>query len=175
MRADDGVGAEHAVLGGGEMHGAALAAHEAVVALHQLAQHLLDRHPTRERVGMAAIGAEREVPALHRGGKARGHRLLAEGEMARAFDQVLQEQIERALLALADLDLYAVDGQPHLLADVVVDARTGAVGRAGRFFRHERYLDRTDEMGSRDEWKLAFPPKLRQLRIRWSEISNQNS
>src|SRR5262245_57165463 len=43
MRADDGIGAEHAVFGGGEMHGAALAAHEAVVALHQLAQHLLEK------------------------------------------------------------------------------------------------------------------------------------
>jgi hypothetical protein len=69
--------------------------------------------------------------------------------VARAFDQVLQEEIERALLALADLDLQAVHGQPHLLADVVVDARTGAVGRTGRFFRHERYLDGDGEVGSR--------------------------
>ncbi len=58
MRADDGVGAEHAVLDGGEMHGAALAAHQAIVALHQLAQHLLDRHAARERVGVAPIRAK---------------------------------------------------------------------------------------------------------------------
>src|SRR5262249_57341255 len=104
----DGVGAEYAVLGGGEMHGTALAAHEAVVALHQLAQDFLDRHAARERMGVAAIGAEREVARLHRRGKARCHRLLAEREMARTLDQVLQKEVERALLAFADLDLQAV-------------------------------------------------------------------
>ena len=62
--------------------------------------------------------------------------------MARAFDQVLQKEIERALLAFADLDLQAVYGQPLLLADVVVDPRAGAVGRLGRVFQHERYLDK---------------------------------
>ncbi len=62
--------------------------------------------------------------------------------MARAFDQVLQKEIERALLAFADLDLQAVHGQPLLLADVVVDPRAGAVGRVGRVFQHERYLDK---------------------------------
>ena len=58
MRADDGVGAHHAVLDRGQMHRAALAAHQAVVALHQFAQHLRDRHAARQRVGVAAIGAE---------------------------------------------------------------------------------------------------------------------
>ena len=122
------------------MHRAALAAHEAVVALHQLAQHFLDRYAARERVRVAAIGAEREVARLHRGGKARRHRLLSKRQMARPFDEVLQEEIERALLAFADLDLDAVYRQPPLLADIVVDARTGAVGRGG--FQHERYLDK---------------------------------
>ena len=118
------------------MHGAALAAHQAVVALHQLAQHLLDRHAARQRMGVAAIGAEREVARLHRGGEARRDRLLAEREMAGALHQVLQEQVEGALLALADLDLQAVQREPLLLADIVVDAGTGAVGRTRWFFRH---------------------------------------
>src|SRR3974377_1429891 len=48
----------------------------------------------------AGIGEEREVPGLHGDGKARRHRLLAEREMARAFDEVLQEQVERPLLGL---------------------------------------------------------------------------
>jgi hypothetical protein len=59
-------------------------------------------------MGVAAIGAEREIAGLHRGGEAGGHRLLAEREVARALHQVLQEEIEGALLTLADLDLHAV-------------------------------------------------------------------
>src|SRR5208283_37037 len=43
--------------------------------------------------------------------------------MAGALDQVLQEQIERALLGLADLDLHAIHVEPLLFADVVVEAR----------------------------------------------------
>ena len=84
------------------MHRAALAAHQAVVALHQFAQHLLDRHAARQRVGVAAVGAERQVALLHGGGEARRHRLLAERQMARALHQVLQEQVVGALLGLAD-------------------------------------------------------------------------
>ena len=125
VRADDGVGAHHAVLLGGQMHRAALAAHQAVVALHQLAQHLLDRHAAGQRVGVAAIGAERQVALLHRHREARRHRLLAERQMARALHQVLQEQVEGALLGLADVDLAAIELQPRLLADVVVEARAG--------------------------------------------------
>ncbi len=50
-------------------------------------------------------------------------RLLTEGKMAGALDQVLQEKIKRALLGLADLDLGAIDGGPLFFADVVVEAR----------------------------------------------------
>ena len=96
---------------------------------------------------MPAVGAEGEVAGAHGGGETGRNCFLAQRQMARSLHQVLQEEIERALLALADLDLQAVHGQPHLLADVVVDARTGAIGRTGRFFRHERYLDGDDEMG----------------------------
>ena len=105
MRADDGVGAHDAMLDRGEMHGAALAAHEAVVALHQFAKHLLDRYPARQRVRVTAIGAEGQVAGLHGRRKSRGNRFLAEREVARSLDQILQEQIEGALLALADQHL----------------------------------------------------------------------
>jgi TPP-dependent pyruvate/acetoin dehydrogenase alpha subunit len=73
--------------------------------------------------GVAAIGAEAEIARPHRGGEARRHRLLAEGEVTRALDEVLQEQVERALLGLADLDLGTVELEPHLLADIVVGTR----------------------------------------------------
>ena len=84
--------------------------------------------------------------------------------MARAklFSLVLspyvEKEVERALLALADLDLHAIHGQPLFLADVVVDAGTGAVGRADRLFRHERHLDKVDGRkgaGARPQRKLA--------------------
>ncbi len=123
MRADDGVGAHDAVIDRGQVHRAALAAHQAIVALHQFAQNLLDRHAASERVGVAAIGAERQVARLHRGGKAGGDRLLAERKVARALDQVLQEKIERALLGLADLDLHAIHAKPRFLADIVIEGR----------------------------------------------------
>ena len=42
--------------------------------------------------------------------------------MARALHQVLQEQVEGALLGLADHDLQAVQLEPRILADVVIDA-----------------------------------------------------
>ncbi len=131
MRADDGVGAHHAVLDRGEMHRAALAAHQAVVALHQLAQNFLDRHAAGERVGMAAIGAEAQIAVAHGGGKAGRHRLLAEREVAGALDQVLQKEIVGALLGFADHHLHAVELEPHLLADVVVQA--GHAAAAGLF------------------------------------------
>jgi len=135
MRADNRVGAHHAVLGGGEVHGAALAAHQAVVALHQLAQHLLHRDAARQRVGVAAIGAKRMIALLHRDAEAGRDRLLTKRQMARALHQVLQEQVVGALLGLPQPELRVVELEPHLLADVVV--RATAIGRrAGRFPRH---------------------------------------
>ena len=131
VRADDGVGAHHAVLLGGEVHRAALAAHQPVVALHQLAQHLLDRHAAGQRVGMAAIGAERKIALLHGDGEARGHRLLPERQVAGALHQVLQKQVVGALLGLADDDLALEQLEPGLLADVVVYG-----GFGGGFVQH---------------------------------------
>ncbi len=134
MRPDDGVGAHHAVLDRGQMHGAALAAHEAVVALHQLAEHLLDRHAAGERMGMPPIGAEGEVARLHGDRKAGRHRLLAEREVAGALDQILQKEVEGALLGFAQLELRAVEAQPQLPADIVIDSR--ADFRRVGCFRH---------------------------------------
>ena len=153
MRADDRVGAHHAVLGGGQVHRAALAAHQAVVALHQFAQHLLDRHAARQRVGMAAIGAERQVARLHGGREAGRHRLLAERQVARALHQVLQEQVEGALLGLPEFHLHAVHPKPHLLADVVIDALAGTIGRSGWLLAHGR----TSKSGPR-RGRLALRP-----------------
>ena len=136
MRADDGVGAHDAVLDRGQMHRAALAAHQPVVALHQLAQHLLDRNAARQRMGMPAIGAKAQVAFDHGAGKAGGHRLLAERQMAGALDQVLQEQIEGALLRLTDRHLRPVQLQALVLADIVVQARVGRPRRPVLYCRH---------------------------------------
>ena len=97
------------------MHRAALAAHQAVVALHQFAEHLFDRHAARQRMGVAAIGAERQVAGLHRGGKAGRDGFLAERQVAGALDEILQKQIEGALLGLADHHLRAVELEPQRL------------------------------------------------------------
>ena len=147
MRADDGVGAHDAVLFRGQVHGAALAAHQAIVALHQLAQHLLDRNAARERVGVTAIGAEAQVALLHRLGKAGCDRLLSQRQMAGAFDQILQEQVERALFRLAQAHLRAVQLEALLLADIVVDARRHLrFGRAVLDLRHEGSLEMSRDL-----------------------------
>ena len=138
MGADDGVGAHDAVLGRGQMHRAALAAHEAVVALHQLAEHLLDRDAAGERVGVAPIGAEAEVARPHGHGKAGRDRFLSERQVAGALHQVLQEQVIGALLRLPDGELGAEEVEPHLLADIVVrdEPRRLLCRRAGGGSRH---------------------------------------
>ena len=105
MRADNRIGAEHVMLDRGQVHRAALAAHEADVAQHQFAEHALHRGAAGERMRVAAIGAERLVALAHRDAKPRRDRLLAERQMARALDHVLQKEIEGALLAVADFDL----------------------------------------------------------------------
>jgi hypothetical protein len=67
----------------------------------------------------------------------RRNRLLAQRQMARSLPGSAGE-IERALLALADLDLirYMVR---RFLSDVVVDPRLDP-SRADRFLRHARFL-----------------------------------
>jgi hypothetical protein len=63
--------------------------------------------------------------------KARRDRLLAERQMARALDEVLQEQVVGALLSLPEVDLAAVKLEPGRLPDVVV---YGVLG--GGFVQH---------------------------------------
>ena len=99
-------------------------------------KHLLDRHAARQRMGMAAIGAERQIALLHGLGKASGDRLLPERQMAGALDQVLQEQVVGALFRLAQAHLRAVQGQALLLADIVVQAGAGLGLRAVLCCRH---------------------------------------
>ena len=123
MRADDGVGAEHVVLDRGQMHRAALAAHEPDVAQHQLAEHAFHRGAARQGVSVSAIGAEGFVALAHGDAKSRRDGLLPERKMARALDQVLQEEIVGALLAIANFDLKAKQLQPLFDADVVVARR----------------------------------------------------
>ncbi len=92
------------------MHGAALAAHQAAIALHQFAEHGGHRRAAGQRMGMTAIGAEALVGRLHGGGETGGDGFLAERKMAGALDQVLQEEVIGALLAMADFHLQP----PHL-------------------------------------------------------------
>jgi hypothetical protein len=121
------------------VHRAALAAHQAVVALHQFAEHLLHRHTARQRVRVAAVGAKGVVALFHGTAKARRDCFLAEREVAGALHEVLQEQVVGALFGLPQPELRVVELEPHLLADVVV--RAAAVGRrAGRFPRHLFHL-----------------------------------
>ena len=134
MRANDGVGTHDAVLFGRQMHRAALAAHQAVIALHEFAEHLLDRYAARQGVGVTAVGAETEVAFDHGLGKAGGNGLLTQRQVARALDQVLQEQVEGALLGLPQADLGAVQLQALLLSDIVV--QTGAGRRPVLHCRH---------------------------------------
>ena len=132
MRADDGVGAHHVMLDRGQMHRAALAAHQADVAQHQFAEHPLHRRAARQRMRVAAIGAEGFVALAHRDPEPRRDRFLPKRQMAGALDQVLQEQIVGALLAVADFDLQAEQLQPRFDADVVVARR--ALRRCGASF-----------------------------------------
>ena len=136
MRADDGVGAHHAVLLGGEVHRAALAAHQTVVALHQLAEDLLHRNAARQCVRVSTVGAERKVPRPHRASETSGDRFLPERKMARSLHQVLKKKIIRALLGVADPHLRTVQFEPFRLPDIIVGTR----GRGPNFRRSLRHL-----------------------------------
>jgi hypothetical protein len=57
---------------------------------------------------MAAIGAEGEIARFHGNGETRGNGLLAEREMARAFHQILQEEVVGPLFGLTQFHLDAV-------------------------------------------------------------------
>jgi hypothetical protein len=103
-----------------QMHRAALAAHQSDVALHQFAKHFGHCDAARQRMRMAAIGAEGKIARLHGAGKACGHGLLAERQMAGAFRQIFQEEIRDALLGLPDHNLCAIHVHAQCLTDVIV-------------------------------------------------------
>src|SRR6476646_442417 len=99
----------------GQMHRAAFAMKHAVGAAEQLAHRRRHGRTTRERVRVAAIRAERVVVLTHGDGKAGRNRLLSEGQVARALDQVLQEEVIRALLEIAQLDHELIEAEPSLV------------------------------------------------------------
>src|SRR5665213_1981869 len=76
-------------------------------------------------MSVTPIGAEGLVAALHGDGKAGRDGFLANGQVARAFDEVLQKQLVSALFAIADLDLKPEQLNAPLGADVVVRAALG--------------------------------------------------
>src|SRR5262249_32247243 len=89
-------------------------------------------------MGVATVGAEAQVARAHGGGKPSGNRLLAEREMARTLDQVLQERVVGALLGLTDVALHAVHAQPQLFPDIVVEVRLARRrGRPALFLEHD--------------------------------------
>src|SRR5262249_45461436 len=65
------------------------------------------------------------VVRSHRDAERRGDRLLAEREVARAFDEVLQEEIVGALLAVTQFELESVELEANLAPDVVAIHRRG--------------------------------------------------
>jgi hypothetical protein len=86
MRADDGVGAHRAVLDARQVHRAALALEEPAFAAHQFPEDAGHRGAARERMVMAAVGAE-AVVVRPQGDREPGRdRLLAERQVARALD-----------------------------------------------------------------------------------------
>src|SRR6202023_2549706 len=100
--------------------GTPLAAHQTVVALHQFAEHLFDRHAASERMSMAAVGTEAQVLRADRCGEPCRDSLLSERQVASALHQVLQKQVVGTLLGFSDFELSAVQAKPRLLADIVV-------------------------------------------------------
>ena len=69
-------------------------------------------------VAVSTVGGERVVVGAQGDAERGGRRFHAGGEVARALDEVLQEQVVEPLLELADLLLAPVELQPGLEVDV---------------------------------------------------------
>ena len=91
--ADDRVRAHHVVLDVGDVHRAALAAHQPVRPAEQLRVERAHRRAARQRVVVAAVRRERVVVVAHRRGEPGRDRLLADAEVGRAADEALEEQL----------------------------------------------------------------------------------
>jgi hypothetical protein len=68
----------------------------------QFGHHRGHRGAARQHVVVAAVGGERVIVGVHRLRHAGRDRLLAGAEVRRPLDQVLQEQVVRALLELPE-------------------------------------------------------------------------
>jgi hypothetical protein len=117
MRANDGVRTHCAVLDAGQMHRAALAAHEAAAPAHELAQNPRHRGAPQQRVVVPAIRAKGVVIRAHSRSESGRYRFLAEREMARALNEILHEQIVGALLHLPGARHHLIQLEPQLRID----------------------------------------------------------
>ena len=122
VRADDRIGTHYAMLDRRQVHRAALAAKQPVVAAHQLAQHSLHRNPASERVGVPAIGAERFVVLAHGDAEPGRDGLLTEREVAGPPDQVLEERVRCARFSQSRISTWRRNNfrDAALKSDVVV-------------------------------------------------------
>jgi hypothetical protein len=118
VRADDGVRAHHPVLHAGQVHRAALAAHQRALPADQLEEDGRHRHPAGESVVVPAVGAERVVVVAHGGREPRGHRLLPDAEVRRAAHEPREEQLVGALLEQPALDHDPVHPQAEVAVEV---------------------------------------------------------
>ena len=101
--ADDGVGAEVARLGIGDVHRAALAATVAGLLAEQFREHAVDRGALGEAVPVAAVGAGDEVVAMQGLADADRHGLLADVEVGQARHLRALVQLVHLLLEGPDL------------------------------------------------------------------------
>ena len=74
-------------------------------------------------MGVSAIGAKGFVTLAHGDAESCGDGLLPERKMARALDQILEEEIIGAFFAIANFDLQAEQLQSLFNADVVIARR----------------------------------------------------
>jgi hypothetical protein len=102
LRPDDRVGAEHSFRHVEQVHRAALAVHQAVLAAEQLGHDRGHLRAAGEHVVVAAVGDERVVVRAHRGRDPGRDGLLPGAQVGGPLHQVLQEQVVRALLELPD-------------------------------------------------------------------------
>ena len=125
------------MLGRHQVHRAALAAQQAIIAAHQLAQNTFNGDAACQRVRVSSIRAETEVARLHGGSTTGSHSLLSEGQMAGALHQILQKQIVGTLFCFADHNLGAVHFEAQLLSDIAGTDDDGGADRSGLCFGHD--------------------------------------
>src|SRR5207245_1026322 len=126
--ADDGVGAELARLGIGDVHRAALAAAVARLLAEELREHPVDRRPLGQAVTVAAMRARDEVVAAQGLADADRHGLLADVEVGQTRHLRALVELVHLLLEGANLRHLAV----HVEVLLQLHPRFGCLGRHGR-------------------------------------------